>query len=167
MPWKSRSEECWWVCFQAHSREGWRRERPSEVNWSNHTAQAGSHISSCSEPCPEGFWVPPRKEIPQVLSGPVPVLGHPHRQKVFPDSGSVSGGTSCVSVSAHHLMSCHWAPPKIPWFCPLCTLPSCVYILEDQMFKCLKIFNMCVFTHIYSCLEKPRLFLFVCFVWAY
>ena len=28
-----------------------------------------------------------------------------------------------VSVCAHCLWSCHWAPLKRAWFCPLCTLP--------------------------------------------
>jgi len=37
---------------------------------------------------------------------PVPVLGCPHSEAVFPD---VLREPSCVSVSAHCLWSCHWS----------------------------------------------------------
>jgi len=67
----------------------------------------------CPRPCSDSFWISPR-------------YAHPH------GNGSVTwclGGTSCVSVCAHCLLSCHWAPLKRVCLHPLCTLPSgiCVH----------------------------------------
>lgn len=40
---------------------------------------------------------------------PVPAPGHPHSEK---NVSPCSGGTSHVSVCAHYLLLCHWAPLK-------------------------------------------------------
>jgi len=57
------------------------------------------------------------------LSGqPVPVLIHLH------SVSQCSEGTSCVSVCAHYLLSCYWAPLKRAWFHPLYTLSSDICI---------------------------------------
>lgn len=47
--------------------------------------QAGTPRSSCPEPCPDGFWVTPRMETPNLSGQLVPVLGHPHSEEVCPD----------------------------------------------------------------------------------
>jgi len=55
---------------------------------------------------------------------PVPVLGHPHSEKAFPDIQR----KHLVSVCALCLWSCHWAGLKRAWLHPLCTHPSGIYL---------------------------------------
>lgn len=42
--------------------------------WSSIPTQAGLHRATCTEPCPCGFWVSPRRESPQLSWQPVPFL---------------------------------------------------------------------------------------------
>ena len=105
------------------SQSGWGWKGPLKIIWSSPPVQAGPPRASCPGPHPDGFWLSP---IYSHLSGqPVPVLSHPHSKKVV---SWCSEGTCCVSVCAHCLWSCHWAPWKRAWLPLLCTLPSGSYI---------------------------------------
>ena len=81
-------------CGITESQNSWDWKGSLEVIWSKPLFKQG-HLG-CPRPCSGSFWVSPG-------------YPHPHSNK------SVSwclGGTSCISVCAHCLLSCHWAPLK-------------------------------------------------------
>lgn len=47
-------------------------------------------------------------ETPQPPWQPVPMLGHPHSKKVFPDIQGEPPVLQCVSVASSHVSGCHW-----------------------------------------------------------
>ena len=48
-------------------------------------AQAGPYRAGCTGPCPDSFWISLTWRLHNRSRISVPVLGHPHNQKVFPD----------------------------------------------------------------------------------
>jgi len=65
----------------------------------NRPAQAWIHRASCPGLCLDDFFnTSEDRDSMTSLKQPVPVLGHPHSEKAFPD---VQTGVSCVSVCAH------------------------------------------------------------------
>ena len=130
-PWK---ETCCWtktlkttISYQPseESQNSWGWNKALEVVWSNSPAQARPPEAGWPGPCPGSFLISSRMESPQPLSATCASAWSPPQWKnVF----WCVEGTSCVSVCAHCFWSCHWAPLKRAWLCPLCTLPSGIYI---------------------------------------
>lgn len=44
------------------------------------------------------------------------------------DASNGGGSTTWASVCAHCLWFCHWAALRRAWLCPLCSLPSGIYL---------------------------------------
>ena len=63
------------------------------------------HLQS-SAPCPNNFWISPRRETPQPLWATCDSAQSPSQQKSV---SWCSDRTCCVSVFAHCLLSFHWA----------------------------------------------------------
>ena len=82
-------------------------------------AQAGLCEAGCPEPCLGGFWISPESNTPQPLWAAC--VSAPSQSKSV---SWCSEGTPLVSVCAHCLWYCHWAPLRRPWLRRLCNLPQ-------------------------------------------
>lgn len=103
-----------------------------EVIRSNLTVQAGSPRAGCPGPCPGGIWISPRMESLQPLRATCQCPAACTTESV----SWCSEGTSCVSVCAHWLWSCHWALLRRACLHPLCTLLSGIYAYWDPPWAC-------------------------------
>lgn len=104
-----------------HIEQGWKGLQ--QGIWSNLPAWQGHPGAHFIGLCPDSSWICPVRETPQVASRQ-PVLAWSLAQQ---SSSSYWGGTSCVSVSAHCLLSyCHhWVDPGF------ILLASSLHILID------------------------------------
>ena len=110
------------------SQKGWGWREPLKVIWSNPPAPAGPPRASGPGLCPDGLWVSPWTETPQPPWATCASAQLPSQQKWFPDVQRGPRVFLFVPICAHHLWSCHWALLRRAWLCPLCTLPSGIYI---------------------------------------
>lgn len=102
----------WWT--------GWGWIGPLAIVQSDPSAQAGLPRVNCPRPCPNSFGIPLRWRLH--FRQPVPVCGHPHRNRMLPD----------VEKEPHVLqsvpMDCHWTPSKRAWLPLLHTLQVFAHI---------------------------------------
>lgn len=84
----------------------------------------GPPTTCCPGPCPDSFLVSPRMKTSQPLWAICASAWSPSQWKCI---SWWSDGSSCVSVCAHGLLSCHWGSLKGAWLHPLCILLSAVY----------------------------------------
>lgn len=75
----------------------------------NPSAQAGPLRGNCPGPCPNSSGIPLRWRFQNHFRQPMPVYGHPDRNKVLPDVEREPHVFQSVP------MGCHWVPSKRAW----------------------------------------------------
>ena len=109
----------WCLSYESQNGVGWKGAL--EIIWPKPTARAGPPTAGCPGPCPDGFWISPRMETPQP---PWVTFASAQSPSQWKRVSWCWEATSCVSVCARCLWSCHWAPLKGAWLHLLFTLPS-------------------------------------------
>jgi len=66
---------------ESETKNIWSLKGCLEDNWSNPSSQAKPPTASCSGPCPDDFWIPPRWETPWPLSATCSSAQSPSRWK--------------------------------------------------------------------------------------
>lgn len=105
--------------FFRKSQNIWGSKVPVEINYINSTSQTKVSCSALLMVNFEDLW---KRRLHKITGQDVPVLCHPHSDKVIlkvQRERPVSGYARC-------LWSHHWAQLSRAWLCPLYTLPSSI-----------------------------------------
>jgi len=100
------------------------RKGPMEIIWSNPPASAGPYKSGYPGPCPGGFLVSPKRN--HESGQPVPVLSHPHSDKVFPIVQREPPVFQSVSIASGPVTGHHLEEPGSVLFAP--SLQVCIHV---------------------------------------